>query len=60
MPGFLPIIDIWSELARRCFVSHGFAKQTTQLLLYGGHVDPWLDAILLTELQNIYNATNVK
>lgn len=40
----------WDELAERCLLSRAYLKRCVYLLGYGGSVDPWLDHIVVTEM----------
>lgn len=51
---FTPISEnMWDELARRTFMSRQYARECAYVILYRGSIDPWLDAIVRRELEEI-------
>jgi hypothetical protein len=51
--------DVWTELARRLYLSREYTKRTVMLLTYGGTVDPWLDYLVREELWRVLEAAGV-
>ena len=51
--------DVYSELATRCHVSREFAKIWFLGQSYGRELDPWLDGVMVEELENILQEWSV-
>jgi hypothetical protein len=51
---------MWDDLARQCYLSRSYLKNTVYRLMYGGKIDPWLDAIVLKEMEKKMAATKTK
>jgi hypothetical protein len=48
-------MNLWDELAARCYMSRGYVKNAALLTLYSGGIDPWLDYIVMSELRKLQN-----
>lgn len=45
--------NVYDDLAASCYLGRKYVKDVVMLLMYGGSVDPWLDAIVKSEMFKI-------
>jgi hypothetical protein len=49
-------VNIWDELSRRCFgFNRDLLKRYTYMVAYSGSVDPWIEHIIKTEMEQVTN-----